>query len=107
MRHADRVTPIAAVASALAALTCCLPVTFAAAAATASLGALAARYRPWLIGLSVALLVLGFVQMSRTARRCGRRSIGTSIVFWTSAAVVTLVVVFPQLVAAVIADWLP
>ena len=105
MKHAEKMTPVAAVLSAVATLACCLPVTFAAAAASASLGAMAAQYRPWLIGLSVALLAVGFVQV-RSARACGRRSTTSLVILGASVGIVVLVVLFPQILAAMIADWM-
>jgi hypothetical protein len=105
MKHTEKITPVAAVVSAIATLACCLPATFAAAAATASLGAIAAQYRSWLIGFSAVLLAVAFIQMSRTARACGRRSNASLVVFWVSLGIVVTVVLFPQVLAAVLADW--
>jgi hypothetical protein len=58
MKHAERVTPIAAVTSALATLLCCLPIGFAAAAATASVAAVVGQLRPWLLGASVVFVAV-------------------------------------------------
>lgn len=104
MKHLEKITPVAAMLSAVATLACCLPVTFAAAAATASLGAIAAQYRSWLIGLSVVLLAVAVYQI-RSARSCGRRSITSLVIFGGSLAIVVLVVLFPQVLAAVLADF--
>ena len=105
MKHLENITPVVAVLSAVATLACCLPVAFAAAAATASLGVVAAEYRSWLIGLSGGLLAVAFVQMSRSARVCGRRSAASTVIFCVSLGIVLIVVLFPQLVAALVADW--
>ena len=104
MKHVEKITPVAAMLSAVATLACCLPVTFVAAAATASVGAFAAQYRSWLIGLSVVLLAVGFWQV-RTARACGRRSTVSLLIFVGSLAVVVLVLLFPQALAGLMADW--
>lgn len=103
MKHLEKVTPVAAMLTAVATLACCLPVTFAAAAATASLGAIAAGYRSWFIGGSAALLALAVFQIRR-ARSCGRRSTASLVIFWVSLAVVAVVVLFPQALAALLAD---
>ena len=68
---------LSAVGSVLAAMTCCLPVLpFVLAAGTASSASWLARYvgalRPYLVGLSVLLIALGFYQ-SRRASQCNCR----------------------------------
>jgi uncharacterized membrane protein len=64
---------IAAVASALAALSCCLPLgTFALAAVSAGAAGFLLSLQPYLIAFSVLMLVAGFVQACRQ-RQCGRR----------------------------------
>jgi hypothetical protein len=103
MNHLEKVTPVAAALSAIATLACCLPVTFAAAAATASLSTVMAEYRSWLIGLSAVLLGTAVVQI-RHARSCGRRSRASLAIFWGSLAVVALVALFPQVLASLLAD---
>jgi len=63
-----------------------------------------ATLRPWLLGLSVALIGLGFWQQHR-AKQCsvhGRR-IGM-VLLWVSVAVVLGMILFPQEIAAFIAD---
>lgn len=61
---------LAAIASVIAATTCCLPVgVLWLAAASAGVGTLLDRYRPWLVGLSIALILFGFWQ-SRRAQSC-------------------------------------
>lgn len=85
----------------------CLPVGFAAAALTASLSIAVAAYQSWLLGASVLLLVLGAVQLRQTQRACGTRSYSSPIVLGLSAAVVVLVVAFPQVIAGLLADWVP
>lgn len=106
MKHAGRVTPIAAAASALATLLCCLPIGFAAAAATASIAALAGRLRPWLLGASVVLVIVGFMQVYRRSS-CARRSPATVAILWIGAAIVVAVILFPQAVAGAVADLFP
>ena len=107
MKHVEKVTPIAAALSSLATLVCCLPMGFAAAAATASLSIVVATYQRWFLGASVILLVVGMVQLQRVQRTCATRPYGSIIVFGVSAVIVQLVVLFPQVVAGIVADWMP
>jgi hypothetical protein len=107
MKHAEKITPIAAAASAVATLICCLPVGFAAAAATASLSAVVLTYRPWFLAASMLLLVVGMVQVTRVQWACPTRSRASVAIFALSATTVLLVVFFPQVIASLIADWLP
>jgi hypothetical protein len=107
MKHFEKITPIAAVISALSTIACCLPLGIASIAGAASLGALGVLVeplRPWLIGLSIALLGVGFVQLYRSRATCQRRSRASVAVFWFSAIVVLASLVFPQTLASVLAD---
>jgi hypothetical protein len=102
----DRRTNLAsvgAVASALAASSCCLPLfPFLAAAGLAGGSALLATLQPYLLGASV-LLGYGFYQ-ARRAKRCNcRPSLVSTILLWTSAAIVVVMIIFPQAVAALLA----
>jgi hypothetical protein len=107
MKHAEKMAPVMAAATSLATLACCLPMGFAAAAVTASLGMAVAAYQPWFLGASVLLLVVGGLQLRQTQRACARRSSSSLIVFSLSAVIVVLVVLFPQVIAGLLADWLP
>ena len=107
MRHTEKVTPVAAALMALTTLACCLPLGFAAAAATASLAGVVASYRSWFLAMSVALLALGCVQLVIARRRCRARGSASIAVLVGSAVVVLLVVFFPQVVAGLLADWMP
>jgi hypothetical protein len=107
MKHTEKVAPVAAAVSALATLLCCLPVGIAAAAATASLGAIVSRYRTWFLGASALLLVTGIVQVTRAQRTCATRTRGSMVILAVSGTIVLLVALFPQLLAGLIADWLP
>jgi hypothetical protein len=107
MKHGEKVAPVMAAVTGLATLACCLPMGFAAAALTASVSMAVAAYQPWFLGASVVLLAVGAVQLRQTQRACGTRSYSSLIVFGVSAAIVVLVVVFPQVIAGLMADWLP
>ena len=107
MKHVEKVTPIAAALTSLATLVCCLPMGFAAAAATVSLSMVVATYQRWFLAASVVLLIVGAVQVQRVQRTCAPRPYGSILVLAISAAVVLLVVLFPQVVAGLVADWMP
>ena len=107
MKHGEKVAPVMAAVTSLATIACCLPVGFAAAAVTASVGMAVAAYQPWFLGASVVLLLVGGVQVRQTQRACGRRAYSSLIVFGISAVIVVLVVLFPEVIAGLLADWLP
>ena len=107
MKHAEKVAPVAAAVSALATLLCCLPAGIAAAAATASLGAIVSGYRSWFLGASALLLVTGIVQVAHARRTCATRTHASMVILALSGTIVLLVALFPQILAGLIADWLP
>jgi cytochrome bd-type quinol oxidase subunit 2 len=107
MNHSEKIAPVAAAATALATLACCLPVGIAAAAATASLATVVAEYRNWFLFASAALLTVGIVQLNRAQRQCSTRKRGSVAILTISGTVVVLVALFPQIIAAMIAAWLP
>jgi hypothetical protein len=107
VNHSEKIAPVAAATTALATLLCCLPVGFAAAAASASLGAVVSAYRGWFLLASAGLLVLGIVQLRRAERQCSTRKRGSIVVLAASTTIVVLVTLFPQVLAAMIAEWLP
>lgn len=107
MKHAEKVTPVAAALTSLATLLCCIPVGFAAAAATASVSLVVATYQRWFLGASIVLLILGLVQLQRVQRTCDTRPYASMVLFGVSAVIVLLVVLFPQVVAGIVADWMP
>jgi mercuric ion transport protein len=95
---------VGAVASALAASSCCLPLfPFVAAAGLASGSALLATLRPYLLGASVLLIGYGFYQ-ARRANQCScPPNLVSTILLWSSAAIVVVMMIFPQAVAALLA----
>lgn len=107
MKHSEKITPVAAAISAVSTMACCLPSGIAAAAGAAGLGAVVEPLRPWLIGLSIALLILGFVQLYRSNRSCRRRSPLSIAVFSISALVVAAILLFPQISAGLVANVIP
>jgi uncharacterized membrane protein YidH (DUF202 family) len=107
MKHSEKITPVAAAVSALSTIACCLPSGIATAAGAAGLGLVVEPLRPWLVGLSIALLVLGFVQLYRSNRSCRRRSPASIAVFSISALVVVGILLFPQITAGLLASVFP
>jgi hypothetical protein len=92
---------ISAVGSLLAATTCCLPVLpFVLAAGTATSTAFVSSYisalRPYLLGVSVLLIALGFYQ-SRRASQCNcKPSVLSQVVLWLSALIVAISILLQQ-----------
>jgi len=95
---------LAAILSSIASISCCLPLGFAAALGAGAASAFFTTMRPWLLGLSVSLIALGFWQQHR-ARQCSVRGrlIGT-VLLWAAVAVVAGMILFPQQIAGFIAD---
>ena len=103
MRVVEKGAPAAAIVAALTTLTYCVPLGFLGALGLAGWGVWAQPLRPWLLGSSVVLLCMGFVQLYLRKSQCVRRSALSVILFWGAAAVVILVILFPQVVAGFIA----
>jgi hypothetical protein len=107
MKHTEKIAPIAAALSALATLTCCLPIAFVAGTASASLAMVAGSYRWSFLGASVVLLAVGAVQLVRARRACQPRGSASLGILGVSATIVLIVVLFPQMIAGLLADWMP
>ena len=95
---------LAAILSAVATISCCLPLGFAAALGAGAASAFFTTLRSWLLGLSVVLLGLGFWQQHR-AKQCSIRGqlIG-NVLLWTALVMIVGMILFPQEIAAFIAD---
>ncbi len=107
MTQGEKVTPIVAAVAAVSTLACCLPLPFAAATLTGGLATVVATHQWWFIGASVVLLLVGLVQLRRAQRTCQPRRTSSFIVYVCCAGVVGMVIFFPQVLAGVLADWLP
>ena len=107
MKHAEKITPVAAALSALATLACCLPISFAAGTATAGLAVVAGSYKWAFVSASMILLALGSMQLVRAHRACRTRGIGSMVILGFSGVIVLLVLAFPQVIAGLLADWMP
>jgi hypothetical protein len=95
---------VVAILSCVATISCCLPIGFAAALGAGAASAFFTTLRPWLLGLSIALLALGFRQQHR-AKQCAVRGRWiSSVLLWAAVAVVVGMILFPQEIAAFLAD---
>jgi hypothetical protein len=95
---------LGALLTSLLTLGCCLPLPFLGAAGIAGASVFLAGARPWLLGISVILLGLGFFQVYR-GMRCQARQSKTAIALLSFATiVVVLLLLFPQVIAGVLAD---
>jgi hypothetical protein len=93
---------VAAVIATLSTLACCLPFAFLGALGLAGASVLQLA-RPWLLAGAGVLLVVGFVHLHVRRNRCQRRSPISIALFWGAAVIVLLVILFPQLIASLIA----
>ncbi len=103
MRVAELATPVAAVIAALSTLACCLPLGFLGAVGLAGLSVWAQSLRGWFLGLAIALLAVGFVQLYRGRSQCKKRSPLSIAILWIAAGIVLLVILFPQIIASLLA----
>lgn len=95
---------VGAIASSLATMACCLPLAFAAALGAAGASAFLLKFRPWFLGLSIALLGIGFWQQRRAKQCAVRGRIVGQVLLWTAVVVVFGMILFPQQIAGFIAD---
>lgn len=95
---------VAAILSSALTIGCCLPLGFAAALGTGFASAFFLTLRPWLLGVSVALIAAGFWQQHR-AKQCAIRGrwIGR-ILLWGAVIIVAGMILFPQQIAGFLAS---
>ncbi len=103
MRVTERVTPVAAVIAALSTLACCLPFAFLGALGLAGVSVRLQSARPWLLASAGILLVVGFARLYVRRNQCQSRSPLSIALFWSAAVIVLLVILFPQVIASLIA----
>ena len=98
---------LGALASVIAASSCCLPLLpFLFAAGTATMSAFLTTARPYLIAVSVLLIGFAFYKSWR-ARQCNcKPSRVTTFLLWLSAIVVFVFIFFPQAIANLLANLL-
>ncbi len=103
MKLAERATPVAAVVAAISTLACCLPFGFLGAVGLVGASVWLQSARPWLLVSTAILLALGFLQLYWARNQCRKRSLVSVALFWVAAAIVLLIVLFPQVIASLIA----
>jgi hypothetical protein len=103
MRVAERATPVAAVIAVLSTLSCCFPLTFLGGLGLAGVSVRVQSLRPWLLVGAVILLGIGFIQLYVRRNQCQKRSPLSIALFWGAALIVLLVILFPQVIASLIA----
>ncbi len=103
MRVAERATPVAAVIAVLSTLSCCLPLTFLAALGLAGVSVRLQSFRPSLLVGAVILLGIGFIQLYVRCNQCQKRSPLSIALFWGAVLIVLLVILFPQVIASLLA----
>ena len=96
---------LSAIISAIATLGCCLPLASLAAVGSVTASAFFTRTRPWFMGLSIALIGVGFWQQHRAKQCAVKGRLLGNILLWFSVAVVLAMIVFPQQIASFVADW--
>ncbi|MFZ0797469.1 MAG: hypothetical protein WAM98_06750, partial [Terriglobales bacterium] len=102
MQVSEKSAPTAAIVAALSTLACCVPLGFLGAVGLASVSVWAQQYRLWLVIASIAFLCVGAVQVY-LRKSCVKRSTTSLVLFWTAVVVVVLVILFPQVIASLIA----
>lgn len=102
MKVSEKSAPAAAIVAALSTLTCCVPLGFLGAVGLASISVWAQRYKLWLLIASIVFLCLGAAQLY-FRKSCKTRNSTTVVLFWIAAVVVVLVILFPQLIASLVA----
>lgn len=103
MRVAERATPVAAIIAALSTLACCLPFGFLGAIGLAGLSIRLQSLRPWFLVSAPILLAVGFIQLYVRRGQCQKRSTLSIALFWGSVLIVLLLILFPQVLANLIA----
>jgi hypothetical protein len=80
-----------------------LPFTFLGAVGLAGASLRLQSLRPWLLVSAAILLGIGFIQLYVRRNQCQKRSPLSIVLFWGAALIVLLVILFPQVIASLIA----
>jgi hypothetical protein len=94
---------VAAVIAVVSTLSCCLPLTFLGALGLAGASVRLQALRPWLLVSAAILLGVGFIQLYVRRNECQKRSSLSVALFWGAALIVLLVILFPQVIASLLA----
>lgn len=97
-------TSLGAIVSSLLTLGCCLPLPFLGAAGLVGASVFLSVARPWLLGLSVVLLGVGFFQVYRGMKCRARQNRIALVLLGLAVVLVVLLVFFPQMLAGLLAD---
>jgi hypothetical protein len=98
---------LAALGSVVLASSCCLPMfPFVFAASAAGNSAFFAKARPFLLAASVLSIGFAFYQRRRAIQCQCKPSLLSTIVLWFSVAVVLTFLLFPQVIANLVANFL-
>jgi type IV secretory pathway TrbL component len=95
---------LGAMVTSLLTLGCCLPLPFLGAAGLAGASVVLSAARPWLLGLSVILLGVGFFQVYRGMKCRARQSRIALVLLGLAAVLVIFLMFFPQVLAGLIAN---
>lgn len=95
---------LVAIMSSVATISCCLPIAFAGALGAGAASAFFTTLRPWLLGVSVVLLGFGFWQQHRAKQCAVQGRLAGNVLLWAAVVLVLGMILFPQEIAAVIAD---
>jgi hypothetical protein len=95
---------VGAILSSLASLSCCLPLGFAAALGVGAASVFLTTLRPWLLGLSVILIGLGFWQQRRAKQCAVKGRVVGQVLLWSAVVVVLGMILFSQQIAGFLAD---
>src|SRR5437660_11762669 len=99
------VVSLAALGSVIAASSCCVPLLpFIFAAGAAGTSAFIAQLRPYLVVLSVLLIAFGFYKSWRAKQYSCKPSRISTFISWSLAILELVCIVFPQVLAVVVAD---
>src|SRR6266567_504784 len=102
------ISTFASLASLVAALSCCLPLgALLLSAGSAGASLFSEKMRPWLLALSLAALVLAFVQTYFRGRCEFRHRRLRTCLLWFSATIVLSMLVVPRYVSSLMAGRLP
>jgi hypothetical protein len=94
---------VAAILGAVATMSCCLPLGFAAALGAGTASAFLGTLRPWLLGLSVALIGVGFWQQHHAKKCSVRGRLAGKVLLWAAVIVALGMILFPQQIAGLLA----
>jgi hypothetical protein len=80
-----------------------MPFTFLGVLGLAGASVRLQSARPWLLVIAAVLLGIGFIQLYIRRHQCKKRSPLSIALFWCSVVVVLVVILFPQVIASLLA----